>query len=71
MWNDEYLFIGCDNGKINLIDIKEKKTIKKLNKDLIGLNFGVTTINKVMIPRYGECLITQSANQLSLWVNNI
>ena len=71
MWNDEYLFIGCDNGKINLIDIKEKKTIKKLNKDLIGLNYGVTTINKVIIPRYGECLITQSANQLSLWVNNI
>ncbi len=71
MWNDEYLFIGCDNGKINLIDIKEKKTIKKLNKDSIGLNFGVTTINKVIIPRYGECLITQSANQLSLWVNNI
>ena len=71
MWNDEYLFIGCDNGKINLIDIKEKKTIKKLNKDSIGLNYGVTTINKVIIPRYGECLITQSANQLSLWVNNI
>ena len=69
IWNDENLFVGCENGGIKLIDINKKKICKELNKDLIGLNYGVASINKVILPQYGECLISQSANQITLWTN--
>ena len=68
-WNDEYLFVGSENGRIKVIDINKNKSYKELNSGLLGLNYGVTSINKINVPQYGECLISQSANQITLWVN--
>lgn len=70
IWDNDYLFAGCEKGEIKIIDINKSKNCKELNKDLIGLNYGITTINKVYLPQYGECIISQCANQITLWGNN-
>ena len=63
LWDNEYLFVGDETMK--LIDIKEGIIIN----DLVGHNSLVLTIKKIIIPKYGECLISQSKsdNQIKLW----
>ena len=63
------LFVGSENGRIKPINLNTKKYYKELKRDLIGLNYGVSTIKKINPPQYGECLISQSANQITLWSN--
>ena len=69
LWNNDYLFVGCGDKTLKLIDLQKGKTIKKYN----GYNNSVITIKKIIIPKYGECLITQEfeKNSIKLWVNNI
>ena len=50
-WNDEYLFVGSENGRIKIIDINNNKSYKELNRDLLGLNYGVKSIYKIKIPQ--------------------
>ena len=67
MWNNEYLFVGCD-GIIKLIYLKNGINIK----NLIGHNNTVFCIKKIFINSYyGECLISQGCfnDQIKLWVN--
>ena len=41
LWNEKYLFVGCENNKIKLIDLEEETIIK----DLIGHNNIALCIN--------------------------
>ena len=68
LWDNDYLFVGCEDKKIKLIDLNKGKFIKYL----IGHNKKVINITTVMHPKYGKCLISQGCqnDQIKLWINN-
>ena len=64
LWNDDYLFIGCGDNTIKILDIEKSKIIGKID----GHNWSVLVLLKVNIPKYGECLISQENGELTkLW----
>ena len=65
-WNNEYIFVGCDDKTIKLINVKEGIIIKNLN----GHNNCAVTIKKIYHPKYGKCLISQGSDfdSIKLWV---
>ena len=67
LWDDNYIFAGCDDKTINLVHIKKKLIIKKLE----GHNNKVITLKKIIHPKYGACLISQAfkRDQIKLWKN--
>jgi len=69
LWNNEYIFAGCEDETIKLINLKNGKVIKSL----IGHNDFVITLKKVIHPIYGESLISQSNDgKMKLWkIKNI
>ena len=67
LWNSDFLFVGCYDHSIKLIDLNKGKIIKSFD----GHNKAVITIKKIICPEYGECLITQGLNDIILWKNNI
>ena len=69
LWDNLYLFVGCYDKTIKLIDLKNGKVVKNLE----GHNKDVLTIKKIIHPEYGECLISQSLSkdQLKKWINKI
>ena len=62
LWNNEFLFAGCGDGDIKLINFIRARNIK----DLKGHNTDVLTIKKIIHPQYGECLISISS-EIKLW----
>lgn len=67
LWDNNYLFDGTNNGTIKIIKIKKKEIIKSFE----SYKNDRTIINKIIHPKYGECLVTQSRNGglIKLWVN--
>jgi hypothetical protein len=67
LWNSQYLLIGCEEKAIKLIDLNDGLVAKCLN----GHNKPVTTVKKIIILQYGECLISQGLrdDQIKLWIN--
>ena len=65
MWNIHFLFVGCKDGIIKLIELNKGKIVK----DLIDHNNKVLTIKKINLPKYGQCLISQNCSNsyLKLW----
>lgn len=65
LWNDDYLFVGCDDKEIKLVNLKSCLIIKTLN----GNNNSILTIKKIFVPQYGDCLISQEKGkgQIKLW----
>ena len=68
IWSHEYLFTGCKDNTIKLIDIKKEKIIKSFT----GHNNYVCTIRKIVHPKYGGCIISQSwhNDDIKIWMNN-
>ena len=68
LWNDNYLFVGCQDRTIKLVEIKNGLIANSLN----GHNNYVITIRKIFHPKYGECLISQNMRKsdIKLWINN-
>ena len=66
LWDNEYAFVGCDKKIIKLVNLKTGEIIK----DLIGHNNYVLDIQKVIHPKYGQCLISQGDedDQIKLWI---
>ena len=62
LWNNEFLFAGCGDGDIKLINYNRARNIK----DLKGHNSDVLAIKKFIHPEYGECLISIS-DEIKLW----
>ena len=59
-----YLFIGCGDNTIKILDIEKSKIID----NIIGHNEMVLVLAKINIPNYGECLISQENGELTkLW----
>jgi len=64
LWNDNYLFCGDYDNKINLIDLKDGKCIKRFKAH----NRYVCRIEKINHPIYGECLLSNDVyGNLKLW----
>ena len=65
-WNEEYIFVGCEDQSIKLVNLNNGEIIKELkchkNK--------VLTIKSIFHPKYGKCLISQGANDanIKLWI---
>ena len=55
LWNNDYIFAGCTDNSIKLINLKNGKIIK----NLIGHKHYALNVKKIIIPEYGECLISQ------------
>ena len=66
MWNNDYIFIGCDDKTIKLIELEKGIIIKELK----GHNNTVISIKAINLPNYGKCLISQGAtnDNIKLWI---
>ena len=67
LWNEKYLFVGCEDKTIKLIELKSGDIIN----NLIGDNKIVLTIKKLFHPKFGRCLLSQGNkdNQIKIWIN--
>ena len=65
LWNNNYLFIGCDDKTIKLIELKNGLIVKNLP----GHTNEVITVKKVIHPIYGEILISQNGGEskIKIW----
>ena len=65
LWNDEYLFVGCGDRSIKLINLINDRVVKHFYKHF----HEVLTIKKFFHPKYGECLISQGngSDSIKLW----
>ena len=65
LYDNDYLFIGCDDNGIKIMDLKSEKIVKSL----LSHNKRVLTMKLVLHPIYGECLISQGDydDQIKLW----
>ena len=65
IWDDKYLFVGCYDKAIKLIDLDNGIIIKNLNNHTSR----VLTVKKINHSEYGECLISQGWDEkIKLWV---
>ena len=66
VWNDNYLFVGCSDKTIKLMELKDGFIAKNLK----GHNNSVLTIKKFKHPEYGDCLLSQGYNedQIKIWI---
>ena len=68
LWNSNYLFVGCTDNTIKLVEINNGIVIKSLD----GYNNEVCTIKKTKHPTFGECILSQGWENepIKLWINN-
>ena len=66
LWENDYLFAGCDDDSIKLIDLKSNKIVKSFE----GHNKSVSTVKTTMHSQYGKCLLSQGDedDQIKLWI---
>ena len=60
LWNNNYLYVGCDNYLI-LVNLKTGKIENKL--EIYEKDKNVLTIKKLNYPKYGKCLIIQGLEE--------
>ena len=65
LWNLDYLFVGCDDKTIKLIELKNGLIVKNLT----GHTNEVITVKKIVHPFYGEILISQNGGEskIKIW----
>ena len=65
LWDDKYLFVGCYDKAIKLIDLDSGIIIKNLTNHTSR----VLTVKKINHYEYGECLISQGWDEkIKLWI---
>jgi len=66
LYDNEYLFVGCDDRTIKLIEYKNLKVIK----ELIGHKNRVISIKKINHLQYGKFLFSQGSgsDSIKLWI---
>ena len=64
LWNDKYLFASGNDYQVKLFDLEEGKNVKSFKAHTST----VCTIEKIVHPKYGECMISQALDgKLKLW----
>ena len=72
VWNTNYIFVGCGDNVIRLLELNKGYIVKRLT----GHNKGVSCIKTINHPKYGECLISieisviLNLSKIKLWVIN-
>ena len=63
LWNNKYLIAACNNV-IDFIDMESEIIVKKINEN------NVITVQKIIHPKFGECLISQGneSSSIKLWI---
>ena len=68
LWNDKYLFAAGNDYQVKLFDLEEGKFIKSFKAHTST----VCTIEKIMHPKYGGCLVSQGLDgKLKLWAPGV
>ena len=69
LWDNDKLFVGCNDKTIKLIELKTGNIIKSL----MGHTDNVLSIEKINHPIYNECLISQGRryDQIKIWIRKI
>ena len=63
LWNNNFLFVGCDDKCIKLINLQKKIVINNLVEEN-----AIITIKKIFHPKYGECLISNDwRGNIKIW----
>ena len=55
LWNDNYLFVGCSDKTIKLIELNNGLIVKSLTS-----HDKVLTVKRIIHPKFDECLISQN-----------
>jgi hypothetical protein len=64
LWNDRYLFAAGNDSQVKLFDLEEGKFVKTFT----GHTSTVCTLEKIMHPKYGGCLIIHALDgKLKIW----
>ena len=66
LWNNEFIFVGCSDKTVKLVEIKSGKILKSL----FGHNGFPSTVKIINHPIFGECLITKGGeyDMIKLWL---
>ena len=65
LWNDNYVFVGCKDQTIKLIELKNGLLIKSYNNH----KGRIISFKKIVEPSIGECLLSQGLDQkIKLWI---
>ena len=63
LWRNEYIFIGCLDNSMKLMELKNGKIIKELKNDSNIIN-----LKAITNPKLGDCLISQEiGKKIKLW----
>ena len=67
LWNDDYLFVGCGDKTIKLVDFKKERIIN----NIVGNKNKILSLKILFHPKYGKCLVSQGyeKEQIKLYVN--
>ena len=66
IFNNNYIFVGCANHSIKLIDTRINKVISNLVVDTEW----VTNVKKIFLPNYGTCVFSQGSGEketIKMW----
>ena len=68
LWNNNYLFVGCDDKSIKIVQLSDGSIIKIL----FGHQSKVCTIKTINNEKYGKCLVSKGwgSDVIKLWINN-
>ena len=58
LWNNKYLFVGCGDNSIRLMDLKNESIVNEFKNG----KEGAFTLRKMFIPNYGNCLLSQGSD---------
>lgn len=66
LFDNDYLFVGCYDKSIKLLDIKNGNIIKNIE----GHKDWVLTLKVIELSKYGKCLISQGRrnDQIKMWI---
>jgi WD40 repeat protein len=69
LWSNDYIFVGCKDKIVRLVDMNEGNVIKLMNDNSFVSEY--ITIIKIIHPYYGECLLSQGFlyDNIKLWIN--
>ena len=65
VWDNNYIFAGCGDKTIKLINLENNKIVNSL----IGHRKGISSFKIIFHPKFGKCIISQGSNneQIRIW----
>ena len=69
LWDNQYILVSCKDDLMKVISLMNGKIIETLNDDIKENKLNVMSIQNIIHPQYGKCLVTQGYNNgiIKLW----